>query len=94
MRRIFVVPVGLLVLTIIGFALGTAGQMPFVLVLAMLCAAPMFFISVGFAAGKASNRYNFFVPKEAVQIQQPQPRRRQPAAGSFEINNAGDLRGN
>lgn len=95
MKRYFVIPVGLLVITVIGFILGTAAQLPFVLVLSVLCAAPMALLSMGFAFGKASQSYSFFVPKDAPaqEIQYaPQQRRRQSAAGTYPVN-SGDLRG-
>ena len=91
MRRLFVVPVGLLVLLIIGFIIGFAGQAPFFLVLSTLCFMPLFLLASGFAFGKASNRYTFFVPKETLQ-QQP-ANRKQRLATNYEIN-PGELRGN
>ena len=91
MRRLFIVPAGLFVVMLIGFIIGFAGSVPFVLLLSIVCAAPMFLIAFGFAFGKASNRYTFFVPKEVIQ-QGPSPRVRRPAA-TYDVG-AGDLRGN
>ncbi len=91
MRRLFVVPAGLFVLMAIGFIIGFAGSVPFVLLLSIVCAAPLFLVAFGFAFGKASNHYTFFAPKiEAAQ--QPSPRVRRPAA-TYDVG-AGDLRGN
>jgi uncharacterized membrane protein YbaN (DUF454 family) len=91
MRRLFVVPVGLLVLLILAFVIGFAGQAPFFLVLSTLCFTPLFLLALGFAFGKASNRYQFFVPKEVMQQQPVQ--RRQRLATNYEAQ-SGDLRGN
>ena len=91
MRRLFVVPIGLLVILLIGFIIGFAGQAPFFLVLSGLCFMPLFLLALGFAFGKASNRYTFFVPKEVVQ-QQPVQRNRR-LATNYDVQ-TGDLRGN
>jgi len=90
MRRLFVVPIGLLVILLIGFIIGFAGQAPFFLVLSGLCFMPLFLLALGFAFGKASNRYTFFVPKEVVQ-QQPVQRNRR-LATNYDPQ-VGDLRG-
>lgn len=90
MRRLFVVPIGLFVILIIGFVIGFAGQAPFFLVLSGLCFMPLFLLALGFASGKASNRYTFFVPKEVVQQQPVQ--RRQRLTNNYEVQQ-GDLRG-
>ena len=90
MRRLFIVPIGLFVLLIVGFVIGFAGQAPFFLVLSGLCFMPLFLLALGFAFGKASNRYTFFVPKEVVQ-QQPVQRNRR-LATNYDPQ-VGDLRG-
>jgi len=90
MRRLFVVPIGLFVILLIGFIIGFAGQAPFFLVLSLLCFMPLFLLALGFAFGKASNRYTFFVPKEVVQ-QQPVQRNRR-LTTNYEVQ-SGDLRG-
>ena len=90
MRRLFVVPIGLFVILLIGFIIGFAGQAPFFLVLSALCFMPLFLLALGFAFGKASNRFSFFVPKEAVQLQPTQRNRR--LATNYEVQ-SGDLRG-
>lgn len=90
MRRLFVIPIGLFVILLIGFIIGFAGNAPFFLLLSLGCATPLFLMALGFAFGKASNRYTFFVPKEVVQ-QQPAQRMRRPAA-TYDIP-GGDLRG-
>ena len=91
MRRLFLVPAGLFVLMVVGFIVGFAGSAPFFLLLSLACATPTFLIALGFAIGKASNRYTFLVPKEVIQ-QQPARRERRPAA-TYEVGQ-GDLRGN
>ena len=91
MRRLFVVPIGLFVILLIGFIIGFAGQAPFFLVLSLLCFMPLFLLALGFAFGKASNRYTFFVPKEVVQQQQLSPRNRR-LTTNYEVQ-SGDLRG-
>lgn len=91
MRRLFIVPVGLLVLLVIGFIIGFAGQAPFITLLSVICAAPMFLLATGFAIGKASHNYTFFVPKAAQPVIQQQ-RARRPAA-TYEVN-SGEYRGN
>ena len=90
MRRLFVVPIGLFVVLLIGFIIGFAGQAPFFLVLSGLCFMPLFLLALGFASGKASNRYTFFVPKEVVQQQPVQRNRRLATNYDPQI---GDLRG-
>jgi len=90
MRRLFVVPIGLFVILLIGFIIGFAGQAPFFLVLSLLCFMPLFLLALGFAFGKASNRYTFFVPKEVVQQQPAQRNRRLATNYDAQI---GDLRG-
>ena len=90
MRRLFVVPIGLFVILLIGFIIGFAGQAPFFLVLSALCFMPLFLLALGFAFGKASNRYTFFVPKEVVQQQPVQRNRRLATNYDPQI---GDLRG-
>jgi len=90
MRRLFVVPIGLFVVLLIGFIIGFAGQAPFFLVLSLLCFMPLFLLALGFAFGKASNRYTFFVPKEVVQQQPVQRNRRLATNYDPQI---GDLRG-
>lgn len=92
MRRLFVIPAGLFILLAVGLLLGFAAQLPFFLVVSLICTGPMFLLGVGYAFGKASNRYTFFVPKETAQLQ-PQPRSRRPAAATYEVSN-GDMRGN
>lgn len=91
MRRLFVIPVVLLVVLLISLVIGFAGQAPFFLLISLLCCMPLFLLALGFAFGKASNRYTFFVPKEGAQQQSIQ-RSRRPAA-TYDIP-GGDLRGN
>ena len=93
MRRLFVVPIGLLVLLVVGFIIGFAGQAPFFLVLSTLCFTPLFLLASGFAFGKASNRYVFFVPKETPSQPQQMQQRRQRIQTYGVDANAGDLRG-
>lgn len=91
MRRLLMIPIGLLVLIVIAFTLGLAAQLPFFMVISVMCLTPLFLVSLGFAFGKASNQYRFLVPKDSQPVIQQQ-RARRPAA-TYEIN-TGDLRGN
>jgi len=94
MRRLLVVPVGLLVIALVGFILGFAAQLPFFTFISILCALPLFLLSLGFAFGKASNAYRFFVPKE-LPLQQQQPQQRRQRLQTYSVGeSSGDLRGN
>ena len=49
MRRLLVVPAGLLVFGVIAFVLGFAAQLPFFTVISLICLTPLFLVSLGFA---------------------------------------------
>ena len=91
MRRLLIAPAGLLVLLVLGFILGFAAQLPFFMVVSLVCLTPSFLVALGFAFGKASNQYRFLVPKDNVPMIQNQ-RARRPAA-TYEVGSTGDLRG-
>lgn len=89
MRRLMIVPFALLLLTIIGFVLGFVAQASFFLVISPLCLAPLFLLTLGFALGKASHDYQFFVPKATAQ---PIVQQRRTRAASYDVG-SGEIRG-
>jgi len=86
MRRLLTIPVILLVVLVLLFVVGIGAQLPFLMVISLMCLTPCFLISLGFAFGKASNQYRFIVPKEGQQVIQNQ-RARRPTASSYPVGN-------
>jgi hypothetical protein len=93
MRRLLVVPTVLIVAIVVGFVLGFGGQLPFFSILSVLCLTPMFLVTLGFAFGKVSNEYQFFVPKGAATQTVQRRGIKRPTADAYDVG-LGDLRGN
>jgi hypothetical protein len=91
MRKLLLVPMGLLGFLSVGFVVGVGAQLPFLMIFSLMCLTPLFLVTLGFAFGKASNQYRFLVPKDAQPVIQQQ-RARRPAA-TYDVG-AGDIRGN